>query len=394
MLAVVLGALLHLGAAGDLHAGGDVRATQAARSLDLATIDDVARAETTVMPRLALTTDGRLRLELAYEPSVILPFEVAGETGMSDSLGERTALLHRVGGGAVLSMPLWRLHAGGRITSGDTLLFADPAAGTAEGQAVSTFSRLAQFGAEAEAGATGELSRGTSLRFSAGASHGGGADDEARVLLPIAQTVRVAAGLDRRVSRRHTVGVQALGTRTRLGEEAIGDAGYFRAGGSWAWEMDPRFGLRSAAGAALTYERTAPPDLPTLLPWIESTLSYVPAGTRPGATLGAAFEPVVDRFSGDVDLRGSAHATVGWAPLRRWTFGVRGSTSAQFRPDDTSDPHTVVHAAALSASHEVAEHVRLALSAGSTWQLTDRADLLEFREDLVLLELTSRLFSL
>ncbi len=409
MLAVILAAALGTwGPAGALHLRGDVRAAQTARSLDMVETDDVARAELTIVPELALLTEGRLQLRLAYAPSLLVPADLAGNTeGLDGSLAERSVVLHRITGGGELGLSTWRLRAGGAVATGETLLIGEPTVGAAPGQPVSTTAQVPYFGAEATVGATTEITQRTTVSFFSTYGESGGTGDEGRAQLPVLQGVSIGATAGYELAPLHVIGVDVLANRSRVGEEAAGDAGYVRGGGRWAWQMAPQTALRTALGLAFTYDRLTDADSPELadapsvLPWIEGAIDHVQDGVRPAYGLALALEPVVDRFSGALDLRSNVVGTVGWAPWRRWNFGLRASSTALFgwtgeRPgvEGTGDAHTLVHGAAVTAGHELAEGLRLGASAGSTWQDTDRTDLPSFREDLVVLELTASLFAL
>lgn len=398
MFAVVFAALAALGTAGDLHLRGDLQSSQSVRSTDNDAAPDIARAELTLAPRLSLDTDGRLRLQLAYAPSIVVPADISGNTPeLSGSLAERSAPLHRALAAAELTLPAWVLRAGGSMSTGEVLQIGDPTAGPPAGQPVSTTSRVRQIGGDVTAGATGTLTPRTTLALTSGFSQSGGADDEARALLPLLQEVRGGVVLSYELARRHTLGLDVQANRTRIGEEASGDAGYLRAAGRWGRELTRALTLGTAAGIALAWERDATVDAPPVLPWLEALLAIAPGGMRPSGQIGIALAPVVDRFSGELETQANASASATWAPFRRWVFGLRGSTSAQFGSGDaTSDagaPHTLVHAAGLSAGHEFSDRLRLTASAGSTWQLTEREDLLQFREDLVVVELSAGLFA-
>src|SRR5690606_37906275 len=97
LIPVLFAAIASLGIAGDLRLDVEAEARSLARSADYTEVDDVARIETTLVPRLALRTDGRLQVRLAWEPTMLLPVDVVGETiGLEGTIADRTILLHRV----------------------------------------------------------------------------------------------------------------------------------------------------------------------------------------------------------------------------------------------------------------------------------------------------------
>lgn len=402
MVAATFAALVTLGAVGDLRFDATVQASQSARSTVTREAPDVARAELALAPRLSLSTDGRPRLLLSYEPVVFVPADLGGNLdGLSGSLDERSLVLHRATARGEWPVSIWRLQPGGSLVSGEMLLIGEPIVGTAPGQPVATTDRIDYFGAEVTAGVTGEPIRGTTLALSSGVARSGGADREARELMPILETVRATASVTRRITPRHSLGVEVTGNRSRVGEEASGDLGFLRTGGLWSYQITPRTGLRTAAGAAWTYERASPSDrpesveVPSVLPWTEVSAEHVAGPARPTVRLGLSLEPAVDRLAGTIDVSGTAHGTATWSPFRRWAFGLHGSTASLFgRAHGTpfADPHTTVNTAGISAGYQLAEAMRISASAGSTWQVTDRDDLPEFREDLVVLEFTARVF--
>lgn len=403
MIPVLFAAIASLGIAGDLRLDVEAEARSLARSADYTEVDDVARIETTLVPRLALRTDGRLQVRLAWEPTMLLPVDVVGETiGLEGTIADRTILLHRVAATGELALPRWRILAGGSAQKGETLLVADPAAGRVA-QAVSTTARLPYFGAEANLGARWEPGQRTTLEWSVGASQSGGEGTEGRTLLPRFRTVRAAAGARRNLDPRNEVGLELAGTRSRVGDSAARDAGFLRGGARWAHQATRHLDFRTAAGVALTWERDLPdPEalegVPPVLPWVEGSLGYALEGSRPRFDLGVSVAPAVDRFRGTLDLLASAWGAVGWSPFRRWTFGLRASTASSFgwrgEQPEASEPHTMVHGATASASYRILDDVRLAASAGTTWQITEREDLPTFREDLVTIEIVAALFSL
>src|SRR5690606_25512749 len=113
-------------------------------------------------------------------------------------------------------------------------------------------------------------------------------------------------------------------------------------------------------------------------------LDHTLEGRRPRFGLGVAVAPTVDRFRGALDLQASAYGTLGWNPFRRWEFGLRGSTASSFgwQGDSVGDgPHTLVHGIAATARYAFTDRIHASAAVGSTWQLTEREDLPEFRED-------------
>lgn len=406
MLAVTIAALVTLGPAGDARLEADLQATQTTRSTVTVGGADLARAELALAPQLALETDGRLRLRFAYLPSLLVPADLAGESsGASGPLDERSAVMHRATARADYPVRVWRLHGGGTLGVGDTLLVTELTTTAGRGQPVSTTERIPYFVAEATAGVAGEPTRRTALALTAGISHSGGDSAAARERLPLREEVRFAATAARSVTPRHALGVDLEGSRSRLGMETEGDAGFLRGGASWAYRHSPRTGLRTVAGLALTYQREGPNDpswmrdVPTTMPWWSFTADYVPGSTRPSARLELAVEPVVDRFTGAIDLRGGGSATLGWAPFRQWLFAMRGSSSSLFdagagTPWISTGPHTAVDSVGVSAAYQLTETLRLTATAASTYQTTEREDLPQFREDLLAVELTTRVFSL
>lgn len=413
MLAVTLAALATLGPAGALRVDGRVETSQSARSTTLAEADRSVRAELAVSPHLTLSSDGRLGLLLAYSPVFLAPADLAKEAGsLSAQLAENGTVLHRATAAGGLALSSCRFESRFAAGIGEMLLGEEPLSllrqstlETSGGSPlpISTTARLPYLGLDWTNGARCEPSRRTYFAVTGSLTRSGGRGDAARDHLPGLREARATVEIGRHLTRRHLVGLEVYGTRARVGEELDGDAGYLRGGAVWTHEPNPRTGLRASAGLALAYRR-ADPDVtpvagedPPVVPWAEGVLSYTPAGTRPSARLALAFEPVVDRYRGTLDLRSLAAAGVGWAPFHRWSFALHASNASlqTWNGDDLFSPgHTSVRAAGLSADHELWQDVRLTASVGSTWQVTERDDLPEYREDLAMLQLSARILSL
>lgn len=402
MLAVLLAALVNLGPAGELHLRIEVDAAQVTRSNVPEEGTEFVRSETSVSPRLALLTDGRLQLRLSYEPQVLTATDLAGTSPeLQGSFADRTVLLHRASGGIEYTLPRWRLGLSSSVSAGETLLLAGALEEEEDRppEAVSTTSRIPYLGYEVAATAVRQLSRATALTMIAGFRESGTTEPSLRERLPSMLGLNAGATLAYAYTQRHTLGLEASASYTYLGAGAPewNETLIVRAGGSSLYQLGRPTSLRTAAGLAYTQERLAHPDAPSTLPWAEGALEYAPGPTLPVSRLTIGLEPAADRLTGALDMRTSALGTVDWAPFRRWRFGIRGSTSASFSLDgriyDRGGPHTTVHNVGIGASHDLTHDLHLTALAGSTWQLTERSDLPEFREDLVQLLLAARLFS-
>jgi hypothetical protein len=404
MLAVTIGALLALGPAGALHLDADFRATQSARSTAFSNSPDLARAELAVAPEIALATQGSLRVRLAYAPLWTVPADLAGNTeGLSGPLDERSVVLHRATASAELPVGLWRLRASGALGAGETLLIGDPSTGTAPAGPVSTTARIPYFGTDVAAGAIGEPTHRTTVSLGAAFTHAGGDGDAARRRLPLLEALTVTSSAGLRIAPRDVVALELLGNRTRVGEAAVRDSAYLRAGAVWGHQLDRHTLLRTAAGLAYSRYFEDPVPVPDaddespLLPWLEETVEFVPGGIHPSLHATVGLEPTVDRFSGALGLRGNARAALAWAPFHRWSFGAAAGASSLFAREGllpSSAPHTTIADAGLSAGYQLAHEVRLLASGSSTWQVTDRADLPQFREDLLTIGLEAGLLAL
>lgn len=400
MLAAVFAALLHLGTTpGDLHLHGDLRAAQQARSTDMVEEEDYARAELQVAPRLELASDGRLRLRLAWEPNLLLAEDLVGNTpSLSGSISERAVVLHRVQAGAALAtLPGWTLQLDATASVGETLLVGEPTTGMQTGQAVATTARIPYLGYELATRSTGELAQRTTLDLSASYTRSGGDGEVARERVPLFEGVGLTGRVVRRMTRRQSLGLLLAANRSRVGESVRGDGGFVRSGAVWEYQLAAPSQLQLGLGATLPWQRVRAEEAPRLLPWAEATWVWMPRGLRPNFRISSAAEPVIDRYTGDVEVMASLSAAVGWEPFRDWRFGMRAHSAATWgwtgASAETDGPHTRTHGIALTAGTDLTDELRLGASVGSTWQRTNREGLPDFREDLVTLDLVARLFA-
>jgi hypothetical protein len=401
MLAATIGALLALWPLGDVHFRGDAHASQSVRSTDHEVGPDIERAELVLAPELALASTGRLRLTLAYRPLMLAPLDLSGNADeRAGALDDQTVVLHRSLAEAVWSVPRWQLRSRASLSTGEMVLVGAGAAGSPE-DPVSTTEPLRHTILETTAGMTYEPSRSVVTSLDLGYGRSGGADERARERLPVLESVRLTAAVDWRAAPRHSLGLGLAGNRSRLGESYLGDTGYLRAGGTWSFQWTERASTRTGAGLAWTYDRQDPGEpyggrIEAVLPWFEGSVTYTAEDARPSAQIGVSVEPAVDRFRGGIDLRTGVNGRVSWTPFRRLACSGHASVSSltSEEPPPFARPHTTVSAAGLSASHSLAEGVTLTASAGRSWQRTDRDDLPEFQEDLLMLEIAAELFLL
>ncbi|AKU89844.1 hypothetical protein [Vulgatibacter incomptus] len=354
-------------------------------------------AELGVAPRLALANDARLRLYLAYTPSVNVPFEAAPpgtNQGSAPSPLDRTSFLNNAELRAERDWGFWSMRAGASATLGRL----DPLAGGPPAVAVTTTGRIPYQAWSLNAGVTAiPWQRGT-LTVDGHLSQGGGDGSLAERVLPVQQELRIASALDHLLTRRDTFGATLTFVGARLdrvdpavpaGGERI-DAATLQGGPHWLRVLSRQFSLRLAGGAAAAYEVSSANQWSRIGPWGLAALAYQPGGLRPSLTLSVGLEPTIDRLTGSLSYRGLVEARSEWVPTRDWRLEASANAGV-LEPwlgfDGQVATSTWIGGGSVYAGRELWRNVLIGASVAGIWQDSGRQDLSSFREVVAALEL-------
>lgn len=386
--AIALAAWLAVaGAAGGLAVDTSVRvAAETRRTVpDVKPATTVAEAE--LAPRLSLSRPGRLHLSLRYEPHVRAPLDLSGDAtrpGDWTFTGRGATVVHdaELAGHRRMGTGNWAVGASARGSYGDLDPF-ERERGLA--QPVATTRRIPYAYGMATVDVAVEPSRREAWSFQLGSFLTGGADDEARAVLPLQRSVWIDSTFTWGVTPRDALSAVASVAGSRV--ERAGDAAYLLAGGGWRHHVRPTLKLRGAAGLAATFAR-APEGggARGAVPWARASLAHEPEAPRPSAEVHLAVAPWIDRVTGAIDARATSDAWVRWRRTPAWLLEAHLSFAAirGWGGLDTftrgGGPYAAIGMGELRASHEL--RPRLSVSAGvrAAAQRSDRVDLPGFRE--------------
>lgn len=403
-LAVIAATVVGLGALGDVDLDAGVVAESRVRMLE-----EHPSAEQQVVPRdeligtlrlaphLALENDARVRLTLRYGPILTAPYDLAPSLrsgGNSSAPPEQGSILHSGDARARIEMGHWLLVAGVGATRGtfDPLINRTPA-----DTAFVTTARLPYSAYEAMASVTSTSFRATTMSLTArtGVSGGRGADAEA--VMPTLQELRLDGGVERMLSPRDGLGgvVSYLGTRVQRNNDAL----VLRGGGTWMRVLARPSILRMEAGLVYSQERSvaardAGEDaFATISPWGRASYAYVAGERFPTLSAVVGSEPAIDHLRGTVESRGFLELTSGWVPVRDWRLGLTATGSWLEPRTSRVETHGRTWVGSLGGRIERAIGRTLIAGGGiaSTWQRTEREDLMGFRELVVTLDLGATL---
>ena len=362
---------------------------------------DRSLAELGFTPRLVLMNDARLRITLAYAPSLRVPYaseSSAVRDGELVSPVDHTTLLHNADLRVERAQGKWTLRSRAAASYGALDPFER---GTTPGQPAPAMIAIPYQAFVLGAGFTTLPSRRVSLTVDAFASMSGGRGETAVQTLPLQQELRLDSALDFAATPRtsYTALLSFAGARV----DRAGDAAMVRAGGRWTRSLTRRHTLRLSAGAATALERTAPGEeqqgsapggtvrsTSNTGPWAQASLAYTPLLSSIALTAGA--EPAIDRLSGAVDYRGYLEASSAWSPLRDWRLDLSGY-AAVLEPwlgnDERQADRTWLTELRLRVSRNLGRYVTLGAGVASRRQDSGRADLVSFREFVGMLEMNA-----
>lgn len=273
-----------------------------------------ALAETEVDPRLGLTwADARSELGVAYYPRLF-----------AQEQGDSVTVLHRAAARANRQLDAtWRgsLAAEGSYGTNESLAFTAGAAGQSSGQqpvqpvlGVTALRYVSGEGSLALESA--QLGRWRQ-RWQGTAFVDGGADDAARVLLPLQRGGRLAADFGYTASAVDVLDVALRSTVSTFGDGAVD--GYAAASVIWRRDVSREVRLRLGAGPAVGARRQGDATSWTPLASAEAGLT-MQRGPDVTLDLGVRVTPMVDRITAAVYDRADATASMTWQPVPRWTL--------------------------------------------------------------------------
>lgn len=347
--------------------------------------------EARLSPRLALATDGRIHLLLAYAP-VLHAQGSSGAEGLRPEEEWRPNVLHAAELRLESAGGPWRWRGGVDATYG----WADVAAqGNLGTSPVATPERLPFRSSAAGAGITIASWQRTTLSFDGRTTVSGGDGTTAEQLLPVQREWVGSSTLETRVSHLDTASLAASATTSDV--EGGSHASTIQLGLGWARALSRHGSARVAAGVAGASERaadgSAATGAPRLAPWFRATYGHA-GDRRPSVDVAAGAEPAIDRIGGAVDVRWFAEARAGWSPLRDWHFAASVQVAALdpwLGYEEREAGRTWLGGGGLRAGWRFGRDFVIEGGLGQTWQSSGRADLSSFRELAATIELTTNL---
>ena len=283
------------------------------------------------IPRIALLLHGGADVTLVYAPRLTVPMEPPARTreqGGGSGLRDRAELLHQAeiaverAATANLALRLRADGASGRVDLRRSEVYADEALPAGE--------RLAWRSARAALEATATPVRRVTLTGLLLAFETGGADDEARHVVPLQRGTRLGAAVRYGASRRDELSLVVDASRSRFrGATDVPRAAIVRLGGGWARSLGPALAARLASGAAWsTIDASLGGGARELTAFAEAGLAHAPA--RPAVSTDLAFRltPYLNPFTGGVDQRLEASATARWRAAGEWELTARAAAAA------------------------------------------------------------------
>ncbi len=369
--------------------------------------------ELDLAPRLELSNDTRLRVSLAYAPTLRVPFEPRPE-GLDPRISapgplQRASLLHSLELRLDRELSDWTLRGRAFATYGsmDPLgrdVFAPPREGERPGtsagsQPVLRTDRIGYRSFGASAGFTTLPWRSATLSIDGSASVGGGTDREAAEVMPLQRELGADGRLEFQLGYENLLGVEVSAVDSTVAEGS--DALLLRFGSSWTRILNRFFTLRFAGGAVGADVTTPPEPLPegergsstravSAAPWGQVALEYLHSEVRPSLALIVGAEPTIDRLRGALDYRTFVEGRSAWSPGRDWLLGATGQV-AYLDPwlgyDDIDYERTWIAGMALRADRSLTRDVTMGVVVAAAVQHSGRADLLNFREVVTMVEL-------
>lgn len=379
--------------------GVEADALIAARARETRLEDGPTRStgELEVVPRVALLRHGRLELSLSYAPRLTLPVDLsagAPELESGAALRDSGEVLHRVDlavdAAATRSSTLGVRAAAeyGRIDLLRADVYADDVLPDAR--------RLAWRSLRASGSVTTAFARRTRVAGTLGAFEAGGAQAEAREIVPLQRGALLEAVLRHDVTRRDELSLRAAATYSRFTPAAdVRSAAVVRVGGGWSRHLRPTLAGRAESGAAWSVsERDGLPASRDVAPFAEAWLSHTP--TRPLVTTEVALRvmPYVSPLTGAIEQRLDASAATRWSVSRRATLSLRGAAAAT-RSDTTHGAfwtgtrRAELASLDLRASWSFARRGTVAFGPRARWQESHDASLPAFFEWGAAVELTA-----
>lgn len=307
-----------------------IRAESRASTLAPRGLPAETRAGLAAAARAGLTVDvWRLRLATVYAPRMwTSDVEAEPSPIATHEIEARIASRHG---------PLWSADASASAVRGRTDPFADPWRSVEGPGTPSHTPALQPIPFEAVRGAVGgtfPLGLRTTLAGRAGGWQSGGADAEARELLPVQRGLGLDLSLTFLLGPRDTLRFQTSSAvtttaSTRRDVRDDSEGGWSTAAGRWRRRLSRLVDGWAGAGAALSFEDA--PDVPaehTVFPVGEVGLAY--AIPRATVEVEGRVAPFTDRITGDVGPVGLASCAVRfrWAPR----LSMAASASAGARP--------------------------------------------------------------
>ncbi len=407
---LVTATIFALGPLGNVDLQASVRSTSNLRLISEQAMPDQpgpwqdrSLAELGFTPRLVLVNDARLRISLAYAPSLRVPYESSSSAvrdGELSSPVDRTTLLHNAELRAERALGKWTLRSRAGASYGD---FDPFDRGATPGQPVPSMTHIPYQSYAIGAGFTTLPLRRVSLAVDALASMSGGRGQVAEETLPLQRDLRLDSALDFEATRRSSYTALLSFAAARV--DRAGDAAMVRAGGRWTRSLTRQHTLRLSAGAVTAFERAAPSgeqlesarsgsarSTSNTGPWAQASFAYTPGNLRTSFALTVGAEPAIDRISGAVDYRGYLEAGSTWSPVRNWQFALSGY-AADLEPwlgnEVRQSTRTWLTELRLRATRNLGRQVTLGAAIASTRQDSGRTDLASFRELTGMLELNA-----
>jgi hypothetical protein len=308
--------------------------------------------ELELVPRAALdASSGDWRLRATYAARLYNP-DAFSSSGLDPT--ERANLMNFAALRVGRALRTLSLDASADVAYGYTDLLAG---GVWLPAAVSTTSRLLYVSASGGLALTARPSPRTTLTADAGVFHSGGADDEARQVLPRQRGVTAGATAERRLTPRDALSLAVRGSSARFDDGLVSSV--LGVSASWRHQVTPALATSVAGGVSATVSRVPGGESDVLpAPSAELGATYSAGPARPTHALRLRVDPVIDRLTGGVALRVEGSLESGWAFSPRWRLG------ASARVADLRALDGATGSAAIAASTGGALAARVARSMG------------------------------
>ncbi|MBK9519478.1 MAG: hypothetical protein IPO09_19500 [Anaeromyxobacter sp.] len=363
-----LGLLLGLALAADgLGFEAGVAAEARSRSLSLEGSPTLHTLELAAVPRAGVRLErADLVLTLAYAPRLV----------MADALADtQVDALHLLELAALAQPAPWLAVSGeARGAFGTTRLRADARRPDEPTGAVATPSAVPVRQAEAAAAATAHLDPLTEATARVAWYLGGGADAEARLLVPEERRLRLDAAVRWRLTRVDELGLAARIEDVRF---PVGDvASYALLTAEWRRRLGLALEAWASAGAGASLVDGADRAATRRATWAGEVGLRHSAARGLTQRLALRTTPVVDRLTGAVDRRIEAALDGEWALAPAWRLG--GHSVATLLQRDAGDARLL--SLDLRIDRAAPRGTSLGAGAYATWQRTKDPSLPSFAE--------------